>query len=358
MAATYERINYDDTVNVLRINGGDGDDRFYVDDNSALTTIDGGAGNDTFQVGQIFGADRVVPNVADGDQIATIQTTVGFLSRGVSYATTILGGTGDDVFTVYSNQAPLKLFGEEGNDNFTVRAFVIKGTNQVASSDTLVSGGGGDDHIEYNINAPVSIDGGAGLDTVTVLGTEVSDSFVITKDGVMGAGLNVSYTGVEKLEVDGLEGDDHFYVLSTNPGMVTTIIGGLGNDTFDVGGDVTTPIVALSTEGTIGFINHTVSSADPAFNGVFAPGVPLNVASAQNGGVILSKTKTTLVEDGVNGPAEDTYTMKLAAPAPTDGTVAYLTVSAALASYGDALVGGKSVEISTDVANTSRIRSS
>ena len=165
----------------------------------------------------------------------------------------------------------------------------------------------------------------------------------------MGAGLNVSYTGVEKLEVDGLEGDDHFYVLSTNPGMVTTIIGGLGNDTFDVGGDVTTPIVALSTEGTSGFINHTVSSADPAFNGVFAPGVPLNVASAQNGGVILSKTKTTLVEDGVNGPAKDVlYTMKLAAPAPTDGTVAYLTVSAALASYGDALVGGKSVEISTD----------
>ena len=109
-----------------------------------------------FQVGQIFGADRVVPNVADGDQIATIQTTVGFLSRGVSYATTILGGTGDDVFTVYSNQAPLKLFGEEGNDNFTVRAFVIKGTNQVASSDPLVSGGGGDDHIEYNINAPGS----------------------------------------------------------------------------------------------------------------------------------------------------------------------------------------------------------
>ena len=85
----------------------------------------------------------------------------------------------------------------------------------LASDDTDVNGGEGDDHVEYNINAPVSIDGGAGVDTLVVLGTELADNFVITRDGVQGAGLNIDFTGVEKLEVDGMEGDDHFYILST-----------------------------------------------------------------------------------------------------------------------------------------------
>ena len=139
---TYERINYGDSINVLRINGGDGDDRFYVDDNSALTTIDGGAGDDSFQIGQIFGADRIAPNLQAGDEVKTVETTVGFLSPGISYATTVYGGQGSDNFFVYSNQAPLKLFGEEDNDNFTVRAFVLKGSGAIATAETTVPNGG------------------------------------------------------------------------------------------------------------------------------------------------------------------------------------------------------------------------
>lgn len=45
-APTFERINYDSSINVLHVNGLDGDDRFYVDDNSAISVLDGGAGND------------------------------------------------------------------------------------------------------------------------------------------------------------------------------------------------------------------------------------------------------------------------------------------------------------------------
>jgi hypothetical protein len=60
-----------------------------------------------------------------------------------------------------------------------------------------------------------------------VLGTPFPDSFVVTKDGISGAGLNVRFENVEKAEVDGLEGDDQIFVLSTRPEMVTTVIGGL-----------------------------------------------------------------------------------------------------------------------------------
>ena len=62
---------------------------------------------------------------------------------------------------------------------------------------------------------PVSVDGGTGFDKLVVLGTEFADDIVITVKGIFGAGLNVRYDNIEVVEVDGLEGDDEFFVLST-----------------------------------------------------------------------------------------------------------------------------------------------
>ena len=353
--ATYERVNYDRTVNVLHVFAGPGDnadadtDEFYVDDNAAITVLDGGDGNDVFQFGQMFGADRTSPDrVAFGDEIQTVETTLGFLSRGISYSTVAYGGDGEDRMTVFSNKALLKLFGEGGNDEFVVRAFVLKNTNKIATSDTILNGGEGADKIEYNINAPVAIDGGDGVDTVVIIGTEVADSFVITRDGVMGAGLNVSFVAVEKLKVDGMEGDDRFYILSTHPKIVTTIIGGLGSDTFDVGGDVVTPIIALSVEGVSGFINHAALSADPAYNGIFVEGISLNVAGAVGAVQVAETLGNTTVEEG---GATDSYTLKLAKPRPSDGTKIFITVAAAPSPSKDAGIGGKSAQVSLDGVN-------
>src|SRR6266480_1752416 len=80
-----------------------------------VTVLDGGPGQDAFQFGQLFGAARTSPDrVAFGDEIETVQTTRGYLSRGISFPTTAYGGDDNDLFTVYSNKAPLKLFGEDG----------------------------------------------------------------------------------------------------------------------------------------------------------------------------------------------------------------------------------------------------
>ncbi len=125
-----------------------GEDRFYSDDTSAIMTIDGGDDDDFFQFGQLFGSPRVsLPDrvgaptrtathvdehqittgtVAPGDELTTLQTTRGFLSRGISFPAVVYGGDGDDAFVVYSNKALLKLFGEANNDNFLVRAFLLK----------------------------------------------------------------------------------------------------------------------------------------------------------------------------------------------------------------------------------------
>src|SRR3546814_7818012 len=65
----------------------------------------------------------------------------------------------------------------------------------------------------YNVNAPVNVEGGTGFDKLVVLGTEFADDFVVTDKAVFGAGLNVKYSTVEIIEIDGLEGDDQFFVL-------------------------------------------------------------------------------------------------------------------------------------------------
>ena len=140
---------------------------------------------------------------------------------------------------MYHNKGQLRLEGEEGNDEFTVRAFVTLDLSK--QGNTEVNGGDGTDTINYAVNAPVSIDGGPGFDKVVVLGTPFNDTFVVTSQGIFGAGLNVTFDNVESAELDALEGNDTIYVLGTNPNIITTVIGGLGSDTIQVMGDVTLP---------------------------------------------------------------------------------------------------------------------
>ncbi|MEH6608559.1 MAG: matrixin family metalloprotease [Halioglobus sp.] len=307
---TAERVNYnadinddneqDDDKGGLFINTLGQDDKIVSDDNSAITTIDGGQGNDTFQIGQVFGTPRdAKAGLADDDRFDTTAIVIGqivdsegnnlfdpttfdpladsvppedvaaiaaavdaqnekgealdgvaYVSDGVSYATTVRGDAGNDSFTVYQNKAELKLEGGDDNDNFTVRAFVsinLEGSSTEDQQNTNIAAGGGDDIINYTENAKVDIDGGAGFDTLVVLGTPFSDNFVVTDQGVYGAGLFIQYVNVESVELDTLEGDDDIYVRSTNAAVVTTVIGGLGNDTISVAGDITQEIASTAS---------------------------------------------------------------------------------------------------------------
>ncbi|MGL6250011.1 MAG: hypothetical protein ACRC3F_03725, partial [Billgrantia desiderata] len=334
----------------VTVNGHDGDDVFVVDDTSALMTLDGGNGNDRFQIGQIF-EDHPNPEgtavdgyyasgVRVGDEIRVTKTTLGYLSYGNSEAMVIYGGAGNDEFIVYSNKGLLRMEGEDGNDNFVIRAFI-------AGDDIEVRGGNGDDNIEYNINAPVSIDGGSGYNTVTVLGTEANDNFVITEDGVFGAGLNIGFDNIQRVRVDGLEGDDTFYVLSTRFDVVTELIGGVGSDTFIIGGNVTGRVVAADPEGRSSLVGHGTGSLDPDYDSLLADGLPVIVADESRGAVVVEQPggHTSVVE---GGPASSWW-LSLALPADgiAEGTLVTLTVSAAMSSTNDrnrTPAGGRSAE--------------
>src|SRR5205807_2873381 len=112
------------------------------------------------------------------------------------------------------------------------------------AAETAIRTGAGQNQVQYNINAPVSIDGGSGFDKVVVLGTEFADHIVVTDTTIYGAGLAVTYDNVEVLEVDALEGDDTIDVLSTAPGLLTRVIGGLGSDQVNVAGDVNGDVIS------------------------------------------------------------------------------------------------------------------
>ena len=345
----FERINYGADMNGrVRVNTAGGDDAVYSDDTGTIFTLDVGAGDDLVQIGQVFGADRVEPNVAPGDEIETNETTRGFLSVGTSAPMVVFGGLGEDQINVYSNKAVTKLFGEAGNDNFLVRAFVLadEPEKQAGGGDTEVFGGGGNDNVRYNINAPLAIDGGAGNDTIQVIGTEVADNFVITEEAIYGAGLNIGFEGVEQAEIDGLQGDDTFFVLSTDKDMTVTVIGGLGSDTIRVAGDVTEEIVALEVEGTSGVVNHSVISDDPAYDEIYVRGLRPNIAT---GDTALFEVDTSglsaLDEGGVAGSYRIRMTEAVTSPV-------FLTVSAARSSSEDRArpVAGtaQSAEVSLD----------
>jgi Ca2+-binding RTX toxin-like protein len=233
-----ERINYDASLDAgIELNGLVGDDNFASDDNATTTTLNGGIGKDTFQIGQVFQTDRLPPNVAAGDQVQTTLTTVGYLTNGASFELTANGDAGDDRFVVFRNLAKVTLKGGDDNDTFVVRAFALASTGQVDPNQqgTTVNGGADADVVQYAVNAQVDIDGGDGLDKIIVLGTEFGDTFVITDHAISGAGLYITYAGVETLELHAGAGNDTVYVVSTPAGMTTTVFGGPGSDHVYVG---------------------------------------------------------------------------------------------------------------------------
>src|SRR5262249_9305569 len=283
-----EKVEYDDSIEGgIQVYGRDGNDTFVFDDTIGPVFAYGDAGDDTFQIGQVYASARDASNPSNGlspeDFFETTQVTRGFLSNGISFPAVLHGGTGKDTFTVYSNKAELFLFGDEDDDTFVVRAFVKVDPKDPKAPFTNINGGQGADFISFEVNAPVRIDGGDGFDTVTVIGTEFGDDFVINSQGVFGAGLFVTYTGIEKLVVDALEGNDTFFIASTPPNVAVEVIGGLGSDTFNVGGgnsDQPITVVSNSLDGHSGLVENTVSSNDPRYQAIFAESVAPRIGDA------------------------------------------------------------------------------
>ncbi len=306
-----ERVNYDSTANGgVIIYGRQGNDYFALDDTSAPLSIIGGQGSDVFQVGQLYNTRNIDPQYPfDYDTLALTGTTQGFISNGVSEPATLQGGIGDDTFTVFRNLATLTLIGGASDNVFTVRSFALTGSqpDDTARKITDILGGGGANLIEYAVDAPVNILGGAGTNTVVVLGSELGDTFMVTPQGVFGAGLFASMTGIQYLNIDGLAGDNNFEVVGTDPGVVTHIYGGVGSNTFDVGGtpnNQPTQVAANDQQGYSQLISQTTTSSDSSYQGITVGGISANVTDADQAGVVITPIGLMQVVSGMTTAAE------------------------------------------------------
>ena len=294
------RLAYPSGFGSILVHGNDGDDTFILDDTSATLDIRGDRGDDTFQIGQVFKSKRdAAANIANpADYFDTILTTQGFLSNGVSAPASLYGGDGKDTFTVYRNIEELSLYGEADDDNFLVRSFVRVDPNDKNAPKTNINGGQGADFISYTVNAPVNISGGDGLDTLTVVGTEFGEDFVVTEDGIYGGGLAISYDGIENLVLDAMAGNDTFFIAGTRDDVAVTLIGGLGSDTFNLGGgnvdangkEIPIAVVSNDLKGHSGLISHNVStsgSISPIYVDVTAPDLSVNVNDNEEPAVVI-----------------------------------------------------------------------
>ena len=137
-----ERVNYDARIDgSLRVYGMGGNDTIAIDDIASIATVDGGAGNDEIRVGQIYGLPRVPDNVLAQHAFPTTDTFEGFVSRGASFPLFAMGGTGDDTFFVYANDAAVHVEGGFGTDTLTVRSFARRSDRSVIAHGPLTGGG-------------------------------------------------------------------------------------------------------------------------------------------------------------------------------------------------------------------------
>ena len=95
---------------------------------------------------------------------------------------------------------------------------------------TAAIGGDGHDLIQYSVNAPVDIDGGPGFNRMVVLGTEFDDNFVVSADGIFGAGLHITYAASSP-STSMARGQRQLLRAEHAAGVAVNLVGGIGWDT-------------------------------------------------------------------------------------------------------------------------------
>ena len=248
-------VHYNAQIEQLIVDSREGDDTVRLDDNRTNTEISLGSGKDTVTIGTV-----ITTLDSRGVPVVDLSRT----TPGVTAPTQIFGGTGNDEFEVNYNRAEIWLYGETGDDLFIINTYLIAKQDLTderrPKARSIVGGLGANTYdlrtdvdaprsqqqlYDYLQNANVNIDGGPGIDTMVINGTPISDVFVIADNFVAGAGRFINFVNIERLEINGADGDDQFYILSTGPGLDTTVRGGSGNDEVHLGGDMSGAIAPI-----------------------------------------------------------------------------------------------------------------
>ena len=213
------QINGAQTAN---LQGGAGADQYVLAGGASLTgTLDGGVDADTLDAAAFTSAVTV--------NLATATATP--ITGGISAIENVIAGAGDD--TLIGDAQANILVGGPGHDT--------------------LSGGDGADTLIVTALAGAVVDGGAGVDTLFVRGGDGADS-LNAFDAQVTLGTSaadvVTFANVERLTMEALGADDTIVSNVTTAGPVTTLDGGLGNDSLSAGNADVTWTLTSATSGT------------------------------------------------------------------------------------------------------------
>ena len=182
------------------------------------------------------------------------------------HSLTVKGGVGDDTFTVADTAAfpTTTVDSGPGDDTFHIG----NGTLDGIQGTLTVAGGGGTDTLTAD-------DSGTGFSGIRPdpgpFTYTVNDSAVVRKSAA--ATISIHYVDLDSLTLDGTAGSNTYNVTSTAAGTPVTVVGGTGNDTFDVGqaGILDGIQGALTVDGGGGTDTLTVDDSAPPIS---EPGHP------------------------------------------------------------------------------------
>ncbi|MCR3920962.1 MAG: hypothetical protein NUK65_00375 [Firmicutes bacterium] len=160
-------------VCVLRNLGGD--NRFDFYDTPCKIMLETGNGNDSFQLGKITQATE-----------SGTRTTEGWLSRGTSHDLEIKTSGGNNSIVILSAKAPLRIVTGDGNDLFTIKAFI----------EELDKG-----QLRKYENAAIVLDGGGGSNQLTMIKSAYFDLIKLEAGSLVGSGFDLSFNNMGEVGI-------------------------------------------------------------------------------------------------------------------------------------------------------------
>ena len=226
----------------------------YPQKTLAFSTIQGTGGAPDLFVGT-SGVDSItITNLDDAVDLRAFDSDDNITvanDAGVVDMYTLLGGSGNDIFT--SNTTTLadasRINGNEGNDRITLGAFgavsqtsstVVGGkgndtivlTGSINSS--LVNGNLDDDTITTAGASNSSVFGGQGVDTINIVGTDVNATVLTVVNGDKGGDFINVAGSVNQSTINGGDGDDAINLLAGITSFTdSSVFGGDGIDTIN-----------------------------------------------------------------------------------------------------------------------------
>lgn len=207
-----ERVNFwGNALEFASLETGVGNDFIYVECTPCIMEIDAGGGNDSIHIGGVNymkPSDNSNVNPLDVYDASVIQTVSGSLSIGASHALSVKAGSGDDSITVDHTSAALTLYGNMGDDTFTLNShtYMNKGVEYgIENLGRIAIVGGGNDG---GCNSEVATH----KNKVRFNGLPYSSKYFIVGHHLLSSNMNVNFSGVGDLYVRGGEDIDSFWL--------------------------------------------------------------------------------------------------------------------------------------------------